>query len=189
MDSSYLPPSLSRLHRRPLTRLTGLGLAAIALLSGPGTPAAPRRPAPARAGAALSVAFSDVSVRDVLTAIAGYAHVDILLTPGARGRITISLRNRTPDEAIRLVAAAGGLSVARPGGAYIIGPEAEVQQAAAGFEPSAAARSVVTLKQADPASAERVLIQAFPNVQVVREGQTLVLSGPPGDLTAAGQAL
>jgi len=62
-----------------------------------------------------------------ITLLAAYARADILVTPGATGLISINLRNRTSEESIRLVAASAGLTVARVGGAFIVGPAGEAE--------------------------------------------------------------
>ena len=83
--------------------------------------------------ARLYLRFAGVEVHVVLDQIASYASTDILLTPGAKGLVSINLRNRTPEEAIKLVTAAAGLSAVRVGTAYIVGPAGEVATAAAKF--------------------------------------------------------
>src|ERR1051325_5855452 len=45
---------------------------------------------PGQAGR-ISVSFSDTDVRDILATIADYSGVDILVTPGATGKISLSL--------------------------------------------------------------------------------------------------
>ena len=72
----------------------------------PGRPQArPARPAPPRRNARptgrFSLTFSNIDVRDALAQIAQYARTDIVVTPGTTGIVSINLRNRTPDEAIR----------------------------------------------------------------------------------------
>src|SRR5258708_27198280 len=193
----------------------------------------------------ISMSFSDVDVRDVLGQVSEYSGMDIILTPGATGKITIGLRNRMADEAIRLIAAAAGLGVARTEGTYIVGPAAELQKATAevgtsefvplqylspleamGTANRLAPRvrteeakggvvisglpqdlqaahaallrmdvrpvvkpetSVVNLQATDPADAEKMLHEAFPELKVVRQSRTLVLTGTQGELQAASR--
>src|SRR5258708_6630305 len=55
-----------------------------------------QREAPRR----ISLTFSNVDVREVLAKVAEYAHVDVLVTPGATGNISINLRGRMAEDAI-----------------------------------------------------------------------------------------
>src|SRR5262249_53306018 len=64
-----------------------------------------RTPARQQAPSRVSANFSEVSVRQALATVGEYAHVEVLITPGAMGSVTVSIRNRTPEDAIRLVAA------------------------------------------------------------------------------------
>src|SRR5687768_17444816 len=110
-------------------------LALTVVCAGYAQDAPPRPPAGARREAAapdrVSVNFSGVDVRSVLSAIADYSRTDIVVTPGATGMVSINLRNRPRDEAIRLVAAAAGLTVLKIGDTYVVGPVMEVRKAAA----------------------------------------------------------
>jgi len=140
---------------------------------------------PRRIVNSVSLVFTKADVRDVLTQIAGYTHADILITPGATGSISINLRNRTAEEAIRLVSAVSGLSVVRVGGAFIVGPAAEVQKAASEFGNSQA----VPLRYITPADAVTVLTKLLPRVQTEPTANGVVISGLPGDMLDALTAL
>src|SRR4051794_31925933 len=110
--------------RRAVPLLLGLcALAAAGAVSGqeapgssgspPGRPPVPAgltRLQPAAGGAPqggrISVNFVDADVSQVLSTIAAYTRTDILITPGTTGKVTLNLRDRTAEEAIRLAAAA-----------------------------------------------------------------------------------
>jgi type II secretory pathway component GspD/PulD (secretin) len=166
-------------------RIMALAVAGSLLLAGAGY--AQGRPAPRVSGTAqrISVNFSDVSVRQVLATIADYARADVLVTPGATGNISINLRNRTPDEAIRLVAATAGLSVVRVGTSYVVGPGPEVKKAASEFGETI----VVPLQHLTPAEVVEILNRAAPTVTVQAGKTGVVLSGLPADVEEARAAL
>src|SRR5262245_38707566 len=48
----------------------------------------------ARPVRSVSLSFSNVDVREVLARIAEYTRFDVIVTPGASGQVSISLRNR-----------------------------------------------------------------------------------------------
>jgi type II secretory pathway component GspD/PulD (secretin) len=133
----------------------------------------------------VTVNFADVDVRLVLATVASYTGSDVLVMPGATGAISISLRGRTADEAIHLVAATAGLSSAKIGGSYVVGTTPEVRNALTEFGQS----DIVPLKYLTPADAKTILARVTPNVGVETTKGAIVLSGLPEDLEAAGEAL
>jgi len=149
-------------------------------------PAPPRsQPQAVRPTGRISLAFTNTEVRDVLAQIAAYSGTDIILTPGARGQVSVSVRNRTPEEAIGLVAAAAGLSVARIGGVYVVGPAAEVQAATA----QAGRSEVLPVQNITPQDAANLLALAVPRVKVEAARNAVVVSGLSQDIAAARAAL
>lgn len=133
----------------------------------------------------VSVNFTGVEVRDVLATLAEYTRTDIVVTPGASGAVTINLRDRSADEAIRLVAAAAGLSVLRSGTSYVVGPPAEVRKAAAELGTT----SVLPLKYLTPAEARDILARTSPNVVVEAAPRAVVISGLAENVEKAAQSL
>ena len=145
--------------------------------------AVPRRKPSAAKGITLN--FSGADVRDVLGSIADYARVDVVVTPGAKGVISLNLRNRSPEQAVRLAAAAAGLSAIQAGGAWIVGPVAEVRSAAAEFGES----DVVSLRYARPADVVEFVGRVVPSVKAEASKDSIVLSGLPDDLAVAREAV
>ena len=145
--------------------------------------------APARSGGSaisaravlVSVKFSDIDVRQALATVADYTRTDVVVTPGATGKVSISLRDRSADEAIHLVAAAAGLSVLKSGKTYIVGPAAEVRKSAGELGRSI----VVPLRYTTPAEARELLTRLAPNVAVELARNAVVLSGLPDELRNA----
>jgi len=153
--------------------------------------AKPAATAPARSAAALgrpdriSLVFSNVDVRDALVRIAQYAGVDVLLAPGATGSISINLRQRTPEEAVRMVAASAGLYVTKAQNAFIVGSAAEVQRAVSEF----GLTEVVQLQNAKPADAVAYLSKAAPLVKAEALATGVSITGPLEELQKAREAL
>ncbi|MFM7323263.1 MAG: hypothetical protein ACKO5K_17340 [Armatimonadota bacterium] len=143
----------------------------------------PRRSTTAPRGITLN--FSGAEVRDVLNSIADYAKVDVVVTPGAKGSVSLNLRNRTPEQAVRLAAAAAGLTATHVGGAWIVGPAAEVRTAVAEFGES----DVIPVQFASPADAVEFVGRVAPSVKAEAAKGAVVLSGLPEDLAVAREAL
>jgi len=148
--------------------------------SGPPVVAPPRRPPET-----ISINFPNVEIRQALATVAAYAQTDVLITPGATGSVTINLRNRPPDEVIRLVAASAGLTVLKNGTTYVVGPALEVRRTAAQLGRSV----VVPLTSISAADAVETLARVAPTVNVEPAGKAVVLSGLSQDLETAQAAL
>ncbi|MCC2668257.1 MAG: type secretion system protein [Armatimonadetes bacterium] len=133
----------------------------------------------------LSVNFPSIDIRQALATVASYAQADVLITPGASGKVSINLRNRAPEEVIRLVAASAGLSVLKTGSTYVVGPADEVRKAAAQLGESV----VVPLENITPAQAVETLARLTPTVIVEPAAGAVVLSGLVTDLDTARIAL
>lgn len=145
-------------------------------------PIAPPEKSPGRR---VSFHFARVDVRQALTTISDYSGADILVMPGARGNVSISLRDRTPDEAVRLTAAAAGLSVVQIGKTYMVGKPEELQPVVSRF----GAAQIVPLQHASAQEIKELLSRVTPlvHVQPVRGG--VLLAGMPADVHAAVAAL
>ncbi len=160
----------------------------------------------------ISLNFSDVSARQALSTISDYSGTDIVVMPGGDDLISISLRNRTAEEAIRLTSAAAGLSVVRTNGAYIVGKPDQINSAVGNIGQGAASpmlktsaftskdfpyplvpvkneTGIITLHFIDPALAEHILAEAFPSLHMVRQERIIVLTGGSETLLAVDAAL
>ncbi len=133
----------------------------------------------------ISLTFSNVDVREALVRIAQYAGVDVLLAPGATGTISINLRERTPDEAIRMVAASAGLFVTRAQGAFVVGSANEIQRAVSEF----GLTEIVPVQHAKPADAAAFLAKAAPTVKVEALANAVSMTGLLDDLRRARETL
>lgn len=133
----------------------------------------------------ISLTFSNVDVRDALVRIAQYSAVDVILAPGATGTISINLRERTPEEAVRMVASSAGLYVTKAKGAFVVGSAAEVQRAVSEF----GLTEVVHLQHAVPADAASFLAKAAPTVRTEAMATGVSMTGLLDDLRKAREAL
>ncbi len=150
------------------------------------TPArTPRRITPAVRPDRISLAFSNVDVRDALVRVAQYSGIDVLLAPGATGNVSINLRERTPDEAVRMIASSAGLYVTRAQGAYVVGAENEIKRAVSEFGLSEA----VTLSHITPTEAVDFLTKVAPTVKAEPSRAGVVITGVLDDLRRAREAL
>lgn len=177
--------------RLPL-RLALLGILALTSSGLYGQSAPSRPPAvpaaqiqPQRTGRRLFLTYSRVDVRDVLAEIADYSGTDIVITPGTNGVISINLRNRTADEAIRLVAASAGLTVLKAGSVYMVGPAAEIKKTAGEIGQT----EVVALRYITPEEAVTVLGRVAPNLRAEASRGSVILTGVPADIALARTAL
>lgn len=186
----------------PVACLTAASLFAL-VLSAPAAMAQRRKPAPrprpapraalpsrtagadAAAPARISMSFSAVDVREAVVRVAQYAKIDVLLCPGVEGVVSVSLRDRTPEEAIRMLAASAGLSMVRSKGAYIVGQAADVRKALGEFGSTA----IVALKHLKPESAVELLSKAAPTVKAEAGQGVVVLSGVIEDVQVARERL
>lgn len=155
------------------------------------SPRRPAQPAPVRIEPPprtplLSLAFTDVEVRQILATAARYAGLDIVVTGGATGSLSVTLTNQPPDAAVRLIAAAAGLSVLRLGPSYIVGPAQEVRAAAAAL---GGGKMLVPLRHLTVEEARAALERLAPLVTVQPAGRNVVLTGVPEELMAARAAL
>ena len=133
----------------------------------------------------VSLAFSNVDVRDALVRVAQYAGIDVLLAPGATGTVSINLRERTPDEAVRMIASSAGLYVTQAQGAYVIGAEKEIQRAVSEFGLSEA----VQLEHVTVNEAIEFLGKVAPTVRAEPSRNGVVMTGILDDLRRAREAL
>ncbi|HLV81297.1 MAG TPA: hypothetical protein VKT32_13510 [Chthonomonadaceae bacterium] len=164
--------------------LLAASCACMAQKGSPSQHAHPRRVIQSRPSG-ISLTFSNVDVRDALDQIAKYSGTDILLTPGAKGMISLNLRNRTSDEAIRLTASAAGMTVVHANGAYIVGPASEVQNTVVGIGQT----EIVSLHNLTPDQAVSLVGKVAPAVRAEPTQNAVLLTGMPADIAAARAAV
>jgi hypothetical protein len=81
----------------------------VALPAQPGTPVVAELPGAVR----ITVEAVDVDVAEVLHGIAGATNTVIRVAPGISGRVTVTLRNVTAEEAVQAIMYRTGLAMVR----------------------------------------------------------------------------
>ncbi|MFY7950923.1 MAG: hypothetical protein ACOVT5_00320, partial [Armatimonadaceae bacterium] len=88
---------------------------------------APRNPHPAAVRQSISLQFAGSNLRDVVQAVARYSGLEVALTPGAKGLVSLTLKDRSPRLALQMVAASAGMVAQDIGGVWVVGPLDEVR--------------------------------------------------------------
>ncbi|MHB0935849.1 MAG: type II secretion system protein GspD [Armatimonadota bacterium] len=128
--------------------------------------------------------FSDAEISVVLKALADLGGTNIVVGPGVKGPITVSLKNVTVDEALDIITFQCGLAYAVVNNTYIVNtPQMIIPILKEGD--SDTGNSVVELKYLAPAEATKALSVAFRDLQVTGVGTNLVLVGNTGRLEDA----
>jgi general secretion pathway protein D len=135
----------------------------------------------------FSLDFINTDVVDVLKALSTQSGANIVATGGVTGKTTLSLKNVTLEEALRLVAASNGLDYTWTGVAYVVGKPEEIRS----LRVKELNSRMVVLHQAQPKFAQAILNQVVPEVTVsYQEGsQALVLIGTEESLNRAEKTL
>src|SRR5438105_7195058 len=169
-------------------------LAGLAVLEGTALPAfaAPRAggaaPAPAatvaNSSGRVSVDFVDADLGDIAKALLVQTGVNVILAGDAKGKVTVSLKGTTLEEALRLITSRlDNVDFKRINGAYVIGTPDALRTLAkrSGTSVTIAPRSLSLTDARDAAQS------ASPYVDVELQPRTgqLVLRGLPDDVAAA----
>src|SRR5437016_5440104 len=77
--------------------------------------------------ALVKLDYSNAEVADVVRALAAQSRINIAMSPGIKGQITVHIRNKTVDEALGVVTNLAGLAYRRVGDTYIVGTKAEMK--------------------------------------------------------------
>jgi general secretion pathway protein D len=135
----------------------------------------------------FSLDFINTDIVDVLKALATQSGANIVATSGVAGKTTLSLRNVTLDEALRLVAASNGLDYTWTGVAYVVGKPEEIRN----LRVKELSSRMVMLHQVQPKFAQAILNQVVPDVSVsYQEGsQALVMIGTEDALNKAEKTI
>ncbi len=143
--------------------------------------------APARSARTFSLDFIDTDVVDVLKALSTQSGANIVATGGVKGKTTLSLRNVTMEEALRLVCASAGLDYAWADTAYVVGTPEEMR----GLRVKELSSRTVVLHQVSAKYAQEVLKQAAPDITVSYQdgASAVVLLGTGQSLSRAERIL
>jgi len=178
--------------RQSLLLLCLLAPAAHADAGDKAAPAAAAPPAaaaiPAAAPALMSYTFRDTPISELFNMIARTAHVNIVLTRGVSGNVSISLYDLTVREAIEAIAEAGGYAVTeRPGSFLISDPKVAQKEQAASMQVRAMKVRYTDLKKAGEILMRQV--GANGTVTVLEPTRTLVVESTEAGLARAARVL
>ena len=130
---------------------------------------------------AWTLEFDNAPVREVLTTLARGSRREIVLTGGVSGNVSVQLRGRATDDAVRLVAAAAGLQSLEVGGTWMVGPAAELRKVAE----QVGETTVLNLSRVAAKETAAWLSTRLPLLRADAVGEKLVLTGLPADIAAA----
>ena len=135
----------------------------------------------------FSLDFINTDLIDVLKALSTQSGVNIVLTNSVEGKATLSLRNVTLEEALRLVSTSNGLDFAWVDVAYVVGKPEEIRA----MRIKELSSRAISLRQASPKYVAEVLSKVTPDVVVSsQEGSpTLLLMGSDAALARAERVI
>jgi type II secretory pathway component GspD/PulD (secretin) len=171
--------TLSPLHSRLLVTFT-----AASLLAGL-NPAA--RAQASAAPRPFTMSFHNADAADVLRAFSLQSGLSLAVSPSVKGKlISIRLKNVTPEEALRLITQAAGVTYRRAKGAYLVGSEDELKKIR-----STDSFASYPLKHLTPTAARSILEGTLPYVlaQGTDASGSLTLTGSLDDVRAAQRLL
>src|SRR5258708_24034535 len=129
----------------------------------------------------VNLEYVNGEVADVIRALAAQTKINIAMSPGVKGQITVSLRNKTVTEALSVVTNLAGLAFRKVGDTYLIAPRGEMK---ALMDQRGVKRNVtVTILTPDRAAA--LVTNGFDYVTARVQGNAIQLSGSPEDLDDA----
>src|SRR2546423_1565955 len=77
--------------------------------------------------ATVNLEYVNGEVADVIRALAAQTKINIAMSPGVKGQISVSLRNKTVTEALSVVTNLAGLAFRKVGDTYLIAPRGEMK--------------------------------------------------------------
>jgi len=130
--------------------------------------------------------FAEAEIAVVLKALADLGGTNIVVGPGVKGPITVSLKDVTVDDALKIITAQCGLDYAQVNGTYVVNtPQLILPLKQIGVNAGETGNIVVELKYLSPAEAITALGVAYRDLQVTGVGTRLVLVGNNKRLDAA----
>jgi general secretion pathway protein D len=129
----------------------------------------------------VNLEYVNGEVADVIRALAAQTKINIAMSPGVKGQVSISLRNKTVQESLSIVTNLAGLAFRKVGDTYIVAPRAEMKALMdqRGVKRNVSVTVITPQKGADMVSA------AFDYVTARVQGNSIQLSGAAEDLDEA----
>src|SRR5438477_11727620 len=104
--------------------LAAPAMTASAIDTKPGAP----KPADAQSSQALvKLDYSNAEVADVIRALAAQSRINIAMSPGVKGQITVHIRNKSVEEALSVVCNLASLAFRRVNDTYLVGTKVEMK--------------------------------------------------------------
>ncbi|HSV72671.1 MAG TPA: hypothetical protein VLH79_02815 [Chthonomonadales bacterium] len=166
------------------TRMTWLAAVAALIVACPAV-ARSGSPSPTAAARTVILDYANADVADVLRALATQSRVNIALSPGVRGLVTVHLRDKTVDDAIQVVANLAGLAMRRVNDTYVVAQRADMRQTIERL----GRNRVVNLTHMPPPAAVSLVESAFPDLTARPHSRGVVLIGADADIEPAEQML
>ena len=135
----------------------------------------------------FTMSFHNADAADVLRAFALQSGVSLAVSPSGKGKlISIRLRGVTPEEALRLITQAAGVTYRRTRGAYLVGSEEEMKKIR-----STDSFANYPLQHLTATAARAILESALPYVQIqgTDTSGSLTLTGSLEDVRSSQRLL
>lgn len=129
----------------------------------------------------IHLRFDSTDVSDVLQALSLKTHTNIVFSSQAKHPISVNIAASTPDEALRYVTAAAGLSYRMVGRTYVVAAPADLRAALEPF----GERAMLHLNSMKPDTAAQMLQSACPYLTVRPAGDQVLAIGAADDIAQA----
>lgn len=139
-------------------------------------------PLPAKS---ITVDYVAAELTDVIRALAAQSKTNVAISPGAKGLVTVHLRDRSIDEAIQVVANLAGVAARKVNDTYVVAPRADMRTM---LERLGATR-VVPIANLAPKDAVELVQGALPDLTARPQGKAIALIGAAEDIDAAEKLL
>lgn len=131
----------------------------------------------------ITLSLRDLDITEVMKMLSRNEKVNILLTKGVSGSVSVNLFNVSLDDAIHSIASAAGFGVERRNGIYYVLKQEEV-----GKHTDSGMTKIKTFKiqYSDPASVEKILskyLSRYGSLTILKERKLLVIEDMPANIT------
>ncbi len=139
----------------------------------------------------VSIDFVNTDIVQVLKAVAIQANVNIVTSPDVKGVVTVSLRNVTVDDALKIVTSLGQLGYAKVNSTFIVAPSDKIDAIRRSITGETAPISAGPAKEPDVMLRYNVkgglaadLVRAVDDDDKGKAGSLLLIGTPPDSLSA-----
>jgi hypothetical protein len=136
---------------------------------------------PSFADQAMRIVFSKTKASAVIHSVATRTGYNVIFSGSQDPEISLNVKANSPEEALKFVSAAAGLSMKKVGASFVIAGPDEMRDALRPFAES----KTLELKAADAESTAKAVEQAFPYVTASGSHGLLVLHALPEDQKSA----